>query len=149
VSTYCTKDDMLARFDPRTLVQLTDRPADDTVPPATAITDSVLDQARTDAGTLIDSYISVVTVLPVTDASALSALTLVACDIAFAKLYRDAMPELVSKKHDQAIQWLRDVRDNKMRLFASGAATEGEGAGLPELAYPERQLDARKLRDVF
>lgn len=149
MTAYCTKADMLARFDPRTLVQLTDRPADDTVTPATAINDSVLDQARADAGTLIDGYVSVITTLPIADAGALAQLVPVACDIALYKLYRDSVPELVAKKYEAAIGWLKRVVDNQVRLFASGAPTEGEGAGLVETAGPERVFDSRTLRDVF
>jgi phage gp36-like protein len=146
--TYCTKADMLARFDPRTLVQLTDRPADDTVPPATTITDSVLDQAIADASALIDSYLAVIATLPLPSVPAV--LTAMACNLVLAALYRDAMPDHVALLRKNAIGWLEGVRDNKIRLFTDGTTTtEGEGAGLPELDYPARQFDACKLRDVF
>ncbi|MBX9944946.1 MAG: DUF1320 domain-containing protein [Reyranella sp.] len=141
---YCTKPDMLARFDPRTLVQLTDRPADDTVPPATAITDSVLNQAIADADATIESYLAVSHVLPLP--SVPPALVRLACDLALANLYRDAMPEHVAKAQAMAMSWLRDVRDNKVRLFPSDPATEGQGAGLVETRGPERQFTATTLR---
>ncbi len=147
MTAYCTKDDMLARFDPRTLVQLTDRPADDTVPPATAITDSVLNQAMADAGDLIDTYLAVAHTLPLP--STPPALVKVACEISLATLYRDAMPEHVEKLKSAALGWLRDVRDNKVRLFPNDAPTEGKGAGLVERSGPDRKFTATTLRDVL
>jgi phage gp36-like protein len=147
MTAYCTKPDMLARFDPRTLVQLTDRPADDTVPPATTITDAVLDQAIADASNMIDSYIAVVQPLPLP--SIPPALVKVACDLVLAALYRDAVPEHVAKAASAAIGWLKDVRENKVRLFPDDRPTEGTGAGLVETAGPEREFTAKTLRGAF
>ena len=148
MTVYCTKADMLARFDPRTLVQLTDRPASDAAPAATEISDAVLDQARADAGALIDSYLAVVTRLPL--ASVPPALVPVACNLVLAALYRDAVPEHVAGLRKQAIRWLEDVRDNRVRLFTDAVTTtEGEGAGLVETRGAERMFDSQTLRDVL
>lgn len=138
---------MLARYQPRTLVQLTDRPADDTVPVATTITDSVLDQAIADASDLIDSYLAVVTPLPLTDVP--PRLVACCCTLVFASLYQDAAPEKVSKDRDREMGWLRDVRDNKIRLFPDGASTEGEGAGLVETNGSERMFTRDSLKDAL
>lgn len=147
MTAYCTRDDMLARFDPRTLVQLTDRPADDTVAPATTITDAVLEKAIADASDEIDSYIRSVATLPLAEIP--PTINQAASYIALANLYRDAIPEKVAADRERWLRWLRDVRDNKVRLFVDDTTTEGEGAGMPELVYPEREFNARKLRDAL
>lgn len=145
MTAYCTLADMAARYDPRRLVQLTDRPADDTVQPATAVTESVLDQAIADASALIDTYLSVVTPLPLAEVP--PRLVACCCALTFASLFQDAIPEKAGADRDRELQWLRDVRDNKIRLFPDGTTTEGEGVGMPETDYPCRVFDARKLRD--
>lgn len=136
MTTYCTKADMLARFDPRTLVQLTDRPANDTIEPATEITDAVLDQARADAGDLIDGYLAVAYPLPLP--STPPALVRVACEVTLAFLYRDSLPDHVAALRKSALAWLGDVRDNKVRLFPSDPPTEGKGDGLVEMTAADR-----------
>jgi phage gp36-like protein len=147
MTAYCTKADMQARFDTRTLVQLTDRPADDTVAPATTITDSVLDQAIADAGSTIDGYVGVVHTLPLTDLPPI--LIQHACNLALYNLYRDATPDQVTKRHDAAIAFLRDVAANKVRLFADDRPEEGTGAGLVETSGPERRYTAKTLRGAL
>ncbi len=115
--------------------------------PATAITDAVLDQAIADAGAFIDGYVAVVYKLPL--ASIPPALIKIACEIALANLYRDAMPEHVAGLKTSGVSWLRDVRDGKVRLFPDDAPTDGAGAGLVETTGPARMFDARTLRDVL
>lgn len=144
---YCTKADMLARFDARTLVQLTDRPADDTVEPATAITDAVLDQARGDAGDLIDGYLAVAYALPLP--STPPALVRVACEITLSLLYRDAMPEHVAAMRKAAELWLANVRDQKIRLFPNDAPAEGKGDGLVETNGSGRVFTADTMKGLL
>jgi phage gp36-like protein len=147
MSIYCAKADMVARFQPRTLVQLTDRPADDTVPVATAITDSVLDQAIGDASDLIDTYLAVVTTLPIDPVP--PRLVACCCTIVLASLYQDAIPEKVAKDRDREIAWLRDVRDNKIRLFPDGTPTAGDGEGLVMTNGSTRMFTRDSLKDAL
>lgn len=141
---YCTKADMLARFDPRTLVQLTDRPANDTVEPATEITDAVLDQARGDVGDLIDGYLAVTYALPLPTTP--PSLVRVACELTLAFLYRDSMPEHVAALRKAAMAWLADVRDGRVRLFPNDPPTEGKGGGLVEMTTSDRIFTRESMK---
>ena len=146
MTAYCTLADMQARFDNRTLVQLTDRPADDTVLPATTITESVLDQAIADASATIEGYIGVVQPLPLAELPAV--LVQHACNLTLYNLYRDATPDQVVKRHDAAIAFLRDVAARKVRLLPAEAEETGEGAGLVETTGSKRVFTFRSMRGV-
>lgn len=111
--TFATRDDMIARFGERKLIELTDR-AD---PPANVIDDSVLDIALSDADGMIAQALATAGLM-VPDGVVVSVLVSIACDIA---LYRLSDLPVVLERAKHPVEKKYD--DARMRLdqIAKGA----------------------------
>jgi phage gp36-like protein len=128
---YCTQQNLVDRFGEPELIQLTDRTN------AGVVDTTVLGQAIADADAEIDSYLRARYPLPLLSVPA--GLTRVACDIARYEMYDVAAPELVEKRFEQAIQFLKDIATGRAVLpdSAVNAAVEPQ-TGV--IVAPEREL---------
>lgn len=106
---YCTADDLVLRFGPDEISQLTDYNRDGDADPA------VLNQAIADTAAEIDSYISARYPLPLDTVPAV--LELHACDICRYRLFNQGAPEEVAERYTIAIRWLKDVAQGKAQLM--------------------------------
>jgi phage gp36-like protein len=107
--TYATLDDMVTRFGQAELVQLTDETLQ-----ATAINYEVLERAIADADAQINARLQVRFKLPLQTVPLL--LVNVACDIARYRLHAARAPDHVSKRYDDAIKQLEQVRKGELDL---------------------------------
>lgn len=120
---YASIDNLKALTGERTLVQLTDR-AD---PPAGEIDQAIVGKALQDASDLIDGYVGVPYALPLTAVPPM--LRGLAEDIAHFRLYREAPPEEVRKRYEEAVKTLEKISKGVVKL--PGAAAAGDGAAEP------------------
>jgi len=105
---YCTKQDLIDRFAESELIQLTDRSN------SGLIDDTVLNKAIADADAEIDSKLKNRYTVPLSPTPDI--LNLKACDIARYFLYEDSPTDHVTKRYDDAIKFLKEVRDGKESL---------------------------------
>lgn len=129
---YATHQNLIDRFGEAELIQLTDR-AD---PPAGAIDTAVLDEALADAAAEIDAYLSGRYALPL--AVVPPHLERMACDIARYYLYGDRVTEVVTRRFDDALRYLREVGAGRLSLGAEVPGAEVSAAGAPQVAAPGR-----------
>jgi phage gp36-like protein len=122
---YCTKQNLIDRFRESELIQLTDEAG------AGVIDDAVLNEAIGDAAGEIDSYLTGRYDLPL--ASVPPALVLKACDMARYYLYDEAVTDIVQKRYDNAIAWLKLVANGTISLGLNGAGAEMDSAGQAEM----------------
>lgn len=108
---YATLSDLIARFGEAELIQLTDRQGDGIVDQA------VIDQALADAGAVIDGYLAGRYSLPLVSVPPI--LVGYACDLARARLYTDAAPEIVLKRESDALKFLALAAQGKINLGSS------------------------------
>lgn len=136
--TYCTKSDMTSRFGEAELVQLTDANG------IGVIDDAVLDLAIADATQQINDKLRGRYPLPVTPAPA--SLILVACDLARYYLHKDVAPELVTKRHDNAMRQLRDYANGTARLDVPNATDTAPAQ--PVVSAPGEVFSAAMLETM-
>lgn len=129
---YATVTDMTRRIKSDELIQLTDDAMRGVMDAAAVAT------ALTSAGHLIDSYLAPVYALPLS--SIPPVLTDYAVDIARYRLYRDAVPENVQTRYDEAIDWLKLVSTGKVKLDVAGI----EPASQPDAILTAPSLIADK-----
>ncbi len=116
---------MIDRFRESELIQLTDH--DD----AGVINDTVLNQAIGDADGEINGWLAGRYDLPL--ASVPPGLVIKACDIARHHLYDEVVPDVVQKRYDNAIAWLKLVAKGDVSLGLDGAGAEIATGGSPEM----------------
>jgi phage gp36-like protein len=104
---YATLQDLIDRFGEQRLIELTD-------PDAQFIVDDKIDRALADAEGDIDTHLELRYALPLPTVP--TALTRIACDLARYYLYGDAAPELVVKRYDAAMRFLRSLADGTVQL---------------------------------
>ncbi|RZF83712.1 DUF1320 domain-containing protein [Pseudoalteromonas sp. CO325X] len=119
---YCTKQALIDRFGESELTDLTDRQLQG------AIDDAVLDQAIADAQATIDGYLGGRYQLPLTTVPPI--ITSLACNIARFNLYDEQAPDQVNKRYDDAIGYLKSVRDGKTSLGISDTGDKAQSADL-------------------
>ena len=125
---YALLADMAARYGETELVQLTDRMGDGVVDAA------LVDQALLDAGAVIDGYLAGRYTLPLASVPAI--LVGYACDLARARLYTDAAPEIVLKRESDALKFLALAAQGKINLGASPEPASDNGV---QIATVERR----------
>lgn len=105
---YATPNDLVARYGETELIQLTDRAG------AGEVDTAIVDQAIADAEALIDGYLSGRFPVPLSPVP----LVLVgyACDLARARLYTDAAPDMVKIRAEEALRHLSMVGQGKLNL---------------------------------
>lgn len=107
---YATLANLIERFGELELTQLTDAATPG------LIDEAVVARALADADAIIDGHLGGRYTLPL--ASVPPALTAAACDLARARLYKDALPEVVEKRHDEAMKYLTLLGQGKITLGA-------------------------------
>lgn len=106
---YITATDMIQRFGEPEMIQLTDREN------AIGVVDTtVLDAVIADAQAEVDSYISVRYAMPL--AVVPDIIKSCTSDVARYKLYDTEIPEVVKKRYDDALRFLRDVSARRAAL---------------------------------
>lgn len=123
---YCDQNDLIKRFGEHELIQLTDRDNQGFIDVDVAL--SAID----DAAATINGYIAGRYTLPLQTQPAV--LNRLACDLARYFLYDESPTELVQKRYDEAIAYLRDVASGKVSL---GVNESGDVATSNELAVME------------
>ena len=113
MSTYCTQQDLYDRFGQDEVDQLSD-PNNTGAPDVT-----VVDAAIADASETIDGYIGTRYALPLVTTPPL--INRLACNLARFELYRDAVPEIVQGRHDNAIAMLKQIAAGTMTLGLDAA----------------------------
>lgn len=133
---YVTQQQLVDRFGADELQQLTDRDGN-----AGAIVAAVLDEAIADADATVDAYLRQRYTLPLSPVP--TVLTRIAADLVRYRLYDEHAPEAVTKRHDAALRFLRDVAAGLVSLGASDPAP----TGTPETRAPRRVFTRDDLAD--
>ncbi len=123
---------MQARFEERDLVQLTD------VSGVSAIDAARIDQALVKADAVITGYVAA----RHADAAGFAGnllLSDIACDLAFADLWRTEQPEHVKQRRKEAVQQLKDIAAGAIKLDG-GVEQAAPRPGQIYVSGPERQL---------
>ncbi len=137
---YATQQNMIDRFGQEELIQRTDRDQ------LGVIDTVVLTQALNDAAALIDGYLRAAYTLPL--ATVPAELVLVCCNLARFYLYDDGAIEVVQKRRDEAISWLKDVSAKRVSLGAdSGGNPAPAASGGVSIVAAARVFDAVSLKD--
>lgn len=110
---YCTLQNLIDRFGRVELTQLTDR----LIPPTGQIGEGVVDLAIKDASELIDSYLEGRYTLPLDPIPA--PLARVACDLARYYLHENGVTEIVQKRYESAVAYLKAVSRGEVKLSGS------------------------------
>lgn len=105
--TYATQADLVARYGEVELIQLTD-------PEQAAVDVDIVAQALADVDALIDGHLAGRYTVPLTPAPPI--LVSYACDLARARLYKDALPEHLKNRADDALKFLRAVGEGRLAL---------------------------------
>lgn len=111
--------DLVARFGEEEIAQLT------AIAPGGGIDDVALDRAIAEAVGMVEAALTGRYALPLDPVPAL--LAGAACDLARARLYRDALPEVVAKRADDARRLLDQIARGSLTLAAAPAAASATG----------------------
>ena len=125
---YASLADLVARFGELELIQLTDAAG------AGQIDAAVVASALADAEALVNGHLGGRYPLPLTTVPPV--LTGVVCDLARARLYKDALPDVVERRHADALRFLSLLGQGKITL---GAAPEPAGTGDARIASAPRR----------
>ena len=112
---YCTDNDLVARFGEAEVIELTDQMG------AGVMDASRLAAVIADADNQIDAKLRGRYSLPLNPIPA--ELTRIACDLARFYLHDDAAPDIVVKRYDAAMRELRDYASGASVLDTGAAAT--------------------------
>jgi len=135
---YVTINDMVQRFGEVEMIQLTDRDA------ATGAVDvAVLDAVIADAQAEVDSYLSVRYALPL--AVVPDILRSYTADVARYRLYDTEIPEIVKKRYDDALRFLRDVSARRASLDKDVNGVEAPVANGVKISAPARVFNGANL----
>lgn len=135
--TYATQQDLIDRFGERELIELTDRGT----PQTDAIVTSVVDAALADADEIINSYVATRYELPF--ATAPTALTRAATDLARYYLYDNRPTEAAKHGYDEAIRFLKDISAGRAKFDVAGSEPDQDAAG--EFVGPDRVFSRTKM----
>jgi len=122
---YCLVTDLVARFGERELIALTDREG------TGSVSDVVAQHAVDDASALIDGYLHGRYNLPLNPVP--SVLNSLCADIARYKLYDNDAPEVVTKRYETAIAFLKSVGRGEVTLGVANDNSAPGSTDLPEI----------------
>lgn len=135
---YVTTDDMVQRFGELEMIQLTDREA------ATGEVDAtVLAAVIADAQAEVDSYLSVRYALPLTVVPDI--LRSYTADVARYRLYDIEIPEIVKKRYDDALRFLRDVSARRASLDKDVNGVEAPVSNGVKISAPARVFNGTNM----
>ena len=136
---YATQSDLETRFGTEEILQLSD-------PAGSGVVDSqVVSLALSDAQATIDGYLRAVYTLPLPNVPA--ELVRVCCDLARFYLYADRVTDVVQKRRDEAVAWLKDVAANRTSLALNQAVAAPEKIGAVSFMPGNRVFSAGTLKD--
>lgn len=128
---YATLAHLIERYGELEITQLTDAASPGLIDEAVAA------RALDDASAVIDGYLGGRYTLPL--AAVPPALVNACCELARARLYKDALPPVVEKRHDEAMRYLDLLGQGRITL---GAAPE------PASTHDARIVSAARRRDA-
>lgn len=129
---------MQERFEERDLIQLTDQAQ------SGAIDTARVDKALSDADTMITGYVAA----RHADVAALAGhptLAKVACDLAFADLWRSDQPEFVKTRYKAAIALLESIASGKFKLDDGTETAKPRPDGSILISGPDRRFGRTAL----
>lgn len=136
---YATKLDMLARYEEKELIQLSDF-----IEPYTEqIVDSVLTSALNDASATIDLYIGGRYALPL--ASVPPSLVDMAAKIAYYNLNRGRYTESIRQDYDDVLRRLEKIASGAIKLFLDNKEPKS-AAAIAEVDGPNRVFNSDSLK---
>lgn len=135
--TYATQQNLIDRFGATELAQLTDRTA------GTTIDVTVVAKALEDADAVINGYLKAKYTLPLSPVPLV--LTRVAADIARYYLYEDRVTEIVEKRYQDAVKFLKGVADGSVQLGVDAVNQAPAASGGPQYAAPDRVFNRDTL----
>lgn len=138
--TYATLQGLIDRFGSATIESLTDRAE----PPAGAIDEDVVARALADTDGIIDGYLRVRYVTPLTEVP--PQITDVALSIAFYKLHRWEPDPKIVRDYQDALRSLRDIAAGTIVLTADALTPTPTGGTGARLTDRERPLTADNLK---
>jgi phage gp36-like protein len=132
---YVSQAQLVDRYGTALLRQLTDR----ATPPSGAIDAAVVTRAITDAGALIDGYLSGRYQLPMATVPIM--LLPVASAIAIYLMHGQIVTEKIRLDYQDAIKTLSNIANGSMRLDVAGAEPAGKAvSGVPQTNAPARPI---------
>ncbi len=137
--TYATQQNMIDRFGELELTQLTDRAN------TGAIDAAVMARALEDADGVINGYLKAKYALPLDPVPLVLART--AADIARYFLYEDRVTEIVEKRYQDAVRFLKNMADGSVQLGVDATNQAPIAAGGPQYDAPNRQFTNDTLAD--
>lgn len=135
---YATQTDLESRFGSEELLQLSDHDN------LGMVNVAVVAKAIADAEATINGYLRSTYTLPLSGIP--DELVRVCCDLARFYLYADRVTDVVQKRRDEAMSWLRDVSAGRISL---GLDTQGNAApvasGGVKFSANDRVFNAKSL----
>ena len=138
---YATQQNLVDRFGEQELIELTDR-AD---PPAGAIDATVVAKALEDADGEINGYLAAKYTLPLDPVPLV--LQRLASDIARYFLYQDRVTDIVEKRYQDAIRFLKGVAAGSVSLGVDASNEQPAAGGGPAYSAPDRAFTGDTLSD--
>jgi phage gp36-like protein len=136
---YASQTDLESRFGAEEILQLSD-------PAGSGVLDVVvISIALNDAQATVDGYLRAAYSLPLPNVP--HELVRVTCDLARFYLYADRVTEVVQKRRDEAISWLKDVAANRTSLALDIALAAPEKVGGVNFVAGSRVFSAANLKD--
>ena len=118
--TYATQQDLIDRFGPEELSQLTDRGS------GTVIDASVVNRALADADAEIDGYLATRYALPLSSVPGI--LQLVACNIARYRMLGESTTDEARNRYADAVRWLKGLATGTVQLPGAAGLTPAVGS---------------------
>ena len=134
---YCTQQDMIDRFGELELIQLTDRHD------VNAIDPDVLDRAVERGASDIENYCRDRYVLPLSPVDPM--IVAMNADLARFYLYDEDPSDIVQKRYDTAMRFLRDISNGTIKL-SSTLRTGSGSSGSPQFDSGDRVFTRDTLK---
>lgn len=122
---YCLVADLVARFGENEILTLTDRDG------TGQISETIVEHAIDDASALIDGYLHGRYNLPLQPVP--TVLTPICSDIARYQLYDNNAPEVVTKRYETAIAFLKAVGRGELTLGVATDNSAPKSTDLPDI----------------
>ncbi len=136
---YIDKAYLYARFGAELVRQLADRDGSGNAD------DETIDQAIAAADARIDSYLRIVYDVPLADPPA--EVKDASADLAFARLWTGERPEHVTRAHDAAVAFLRDLAAGRAAISSTEIRADSQAAGVASHTADDRLFTRDTLAD--
>ncbi len=136
--TYATQQDLIDRYGPDELQQLTDRASGMVIAP------EVIGRALADATAEIDSYLAKRMQTPLEPVPPL--VRAHAAAIARYRLHKDVAPEKIRKDYEDAVAWLRRAAAGEVTIDGATPLPGASTADMPLVDAPPRVFGRDSMR---